>query len=86
MTGLWVKAAVVGTSPHAFGQKGLVRSTRVVVFRVSFRRLALGGAGVGVGADSKERRFGGVSPGVAFALATAGERVGDFGDDDGLMR
>ena len=34
----------------------------------------------------EERRFGGVSPGVAFALATAGERVGDFGDDDGLMR
>ena len=63
----------------------MVRSTRVAVFRVSFRRLAVGGA------DGRwrwlgERRFGGVSPGVAFALATAGERVGDFGDDDGLMR
>ena len=39
--GLWVKAAVVGTSPHAFGQKGLVSSTRVVVFSaVPFRRLS----------------------------------------------
>ena len=37
----------------------------------------------------EERRFGGVSPGVAFVLATAGKRVGengDVGDDDGLMR
>ena len=61
----------------------MVNSTRVAVFRVSLRRLALEGAGVG--ADSKERRFGGVSPGVAFALATAAERVGDVGGNDGLM-
>ena len=55
---------------------------------VSFRRLALGGAGVGVGAGSEGAALGGVSPGVAFVLATAGERVGengDVGDNDGLM-
>ena len=34
----------------------------------------------------EERRFGGVSPGVAFALATAGERVGDERRRRGLRR
>ena len=55
----------------------MVRSTRVAVFRVSFRRLALEGA------DGRwrwlgERRFGGVSPGVAFALATRVDLIKPF--------
>ena len=51
-------------------KKGLVRSTRVAVFRVSFRRLAVEGAGVGVGAGSKSGASVAYHPAIAFVLAT----------------
>ena len=54
--GLWVKAAVVGTSPHALKRRAWLDPHAKSSFEerdLRFVRLAREGAGVGVGASSK---------------------------------